>query len=110
MALTVSISHPQFPDDTEFGVAGAFVVPNNGSVELTEEQELAFAINQQRLVSDLPDVFEVSGTGSVTEVPPPVDDRTPEERGIVTEDTAEVPPEPEPPGPTPESVPEGGES
>lgn len=91
MALTVAINHPEFPDGTEFGVAGAFLVPNNGSVELTEEQELTFAAKQGRLVSDAladNEMFQLSGSPAVSELPTgiPVDDRTDEERGIAVEE------------------------
>jgi hypothetical protein len=113
MALTVSINHPQFPDDTEFGVAGAFVVPNGGSVELTEEQESAFAVNQQKLVSDAlgsNEMFDVSGSGAITEIPAGgiPEDRTPEQLGFAPEDR-EAPEALTEEAPAPEPTPEGGE-
>lgn len=71
MALTVSISHPQFPDDVEFGVAGAFVVPNGGSAEITEEQERDFAAARGVTIQDAlgnSEVFEVSGDPTLTDL------------------------------------------
>lgn len=41
MAVTIELNHPEFPDGYEFDVGGV-LVPNGGSVEVTEEQELVF--------------------------------------------------------------------
>lgn len=39
LALTVSYEHPDFPEGMEFEIVGLGLIPNGGSVELTDEQE-----------------------------------------------------------------------
>ena len=47
MTLTVEIKHPEFEDDVDFDVGG-ILIPNGGSVELTEEQERLIVSRRQR--------------------------------------------------------------
>lgn len=42
MALKVSVNHPQFPKDSEFGIEGIGRIPNGGSITLTDVEEEAF--------------------------------------------------------------------
>jgi hypothetical protein len=68
MAIKLEYDNPAFPKDTEFDVCGV-IVPNGGSVELTEEQE-------QKVIAQtgLPakeafegnDMLKVSGTAHFT--------------------------------------------
>lgn len=47
MTLTVEINHPDFEKDVEFDLAG-IAVPNEGKVELTEDQERALVARRQQ--------------------------------------------------------------
>jgi len=73
VGVTVAMSHPAFPDGTEFGINHLGVVPNGGSLEVPEENEQAFVNANDKSVADAfegSEVVTVSGTSDV-EVPPP---------------------------------------
>jgi hypothetical protein len=52
MALTVEIKHPDFEDEVEFDLAG-ILIPNGGSVELTEDQERLLISRRRRSVREV---------------------------------------------------------
>lgn len=51
MAKSVGFHNPEFEDGVEFDVSG-LLIPNGGSIELSEEQELAFFSRTQQTVED----------------------------------------------------------
>lgn len=51
MAKTIEYSNPAFEDGVVFDVGG-LAIPNGGSIELTDEEELAFYARHQKDVSD----------------------------------------------------------
>jgi hypothetical protein len=73
VGVTVAISHPAFPDGTEFGINHLGVVPNNGTLDVPEENEAAFVNAYDLSVADAfanIETVTVSGTSDVP-VPPP---------------------------------------
>ena len=87
MALTVEIKHPEFEDDVEFDIGGV-LVPNGGSVELSEEQE-RLIVSRRRMPTR--EVFEgnrfvkVKGTSTLSKKD--MDEILPSDESDLTADT-----------------------
>jgi len=89
VGLTVSVSHPAFPDEQEFGIDHLGVVPNNGSLEVPEENERSFITVNGMTVEDAfkgNGVVSVSGSSSVDDPQELIGDRQAPgpEQGVVT--------------------------
>lgn len=104
MALTVAVDHPAYPEDTDFAITGLGVVPNGGSIEVSEEQERSYiAENGKQLVAEESGNVQITGDPVISDeelaslLPPP-----PEETPPVEVSSVDVPPEESPP---PESPP-----
>ena len=63
MSLKVEFNNPDFPKGLEYDLGG-FLVPNGGSVELSEDQENAFVARHQKSVKDALKSSQVKVTGS----------------------------------------------
>lgn len=90
MALTIEIKHPDFEDDIEFDVGG-ILIPNGGSVELTEEQE-RLIVSSRRMPTR--EVFEgnqfVKVKGSSLLSKKDMDEILPSNESDLTADTLET--------------------
>jgi hypothetical protein len=68
MTLKIEVNHPEMEDGLEFDLGG-FLVPNGGSVELSEDQELGFLARHKVSVKDALKgnaYIKVSGKTTVT--------------------------------------------
>jgi hypothetical protein len=68
MAYKLEVKHPQFEDGLELDFGG-IMVPNNGSVTLTEEQEQAVVARHGKPLKDAleNDIFlKISGTSELS--------------------------------------------
>lgn len=52
MAYTVKVEHPHFPEGTVFNVGGLDRVPNGGTLEVDDEMERLFIMQQGQTVED----------------------------------------------------------
>jgi len=71
MALTLTLDHPDFPDDREFEISGLGLVKNRESAEIDEEQERAFAAFHGRTLEDAlkgNDQISLNGTATLTDI------------------------------------------
>lgn len=79
MALTVKVTNPAFPDDTEFTIMGLGAFQNGEEREVTKEEEQAYVDATGHTVRDgLADtnMFEVKGTATA-KVPDAPEEETP---------------------------------
>lgn len=69
--LTVTLDHPDYPDDFEMGIVGLGLFKNREGREVTEEQEKAF-VSFYRMEAkeklEQSDMITVSGTAAVTDL------------------------------------------
>ncbi len=88
MAITVSVNNPAFPEGTELGVDHLGIVPNGGSLEVSEENESRFVAVKGMTVEDAfkgSGVVKVSGSSSVENAEELIGDRKPPgpDQGVV---------------------------
>lgn len=68
MAYKLEANHPDYPKDTEFDCDG-IMVPNGGSVTVTEEMERAFLSKNGRPIKELyghSAIIKLSGSSSLS--------------------------------------------
>lgn len=88
MSYTLSAEHPDFPDDTEFGVLTLGRVKNHGTLEVDEETERLFVTENGMTLAEAfknNAVFTLSGNSYLTDkevaelIPEPTEGEQPQQ-------------------------------
>lgn len=67
MAYKITLDHPDFPKDVEFGINGLGRVPNGGSLTVDEDMERHFVASRGMGLKDaIGTPFKVSGSSELS--------------------------------------------